>query len=192
MIPTPFGALTKNVFAIVEENGVKLPFHTNVSSVSADAFCPAAKELLPFIILLSPHGITLPHPLRLLKPHHPIELLLPYSIVLNCPPPMKFLLPAHVIVLLVPHAIVLPSPSAVILLLLPHPIVKSVPSAILLTPQAIVLRIHIALLCEPPAIVFGYSIVAGHHDIMVLSCHPQINEAGALSTILLNPPQILV
>lgn len=104
---------------------------------------------------------------------------------------MKFLLPAHVIVLLVPQAIVLPSPSAVMLLLLPHPIVKSVPSATLLTPHAIVFNIHNVLLRAPPPMVFGYSMVAGHPETIILSCHPHITDAGALSTILLKPPHMI-
>ena len=79
---------------------------------------------------------------------------------------MIFLFPYQVIALLDHHAMVLPSPSASILLLLPHHIVNNVPLVVLLYHHAMVLRIHNALLLFPHPMVFGYSIEAGHHDVM--------------------------
>jgi hypothetical protein len=70
--------------------------------------------------------------------------------------------------------------------------VNNVPLAVFHSPHAMVLTIHSALLCAQPAIVFGHSMAASHHHWILLSCPHPINDAGALSTMLLNPPPIEV
>lgn len=91
LIPTPFGAFTKKVFAIVEENGAYPPFHTKVSSVIAEALCPAAKELELVTTLYDPHGMVLFVQLIELYCPPPITLSLQLVIALNTPPPIALL-----------------------------------------------------------------------------------------------------
>jgi hypothetical protein len=59
LIATPLLALIRNMFAVVEANGFRVPsFQTNVLSCKAWAYFPAANEYSPAALLSNQPGIV--------------------------------------------------------------------------------------------------------------------------------------